>query len=385
MRIAVLNWRDLTHPEGGGAERYAQNVCAGLSARGHDVTFFCAAHGSAPRTETVDGYRVVRNGSRLSVYARTLAALRRIERAEGVFDVVVDTQNGVPFWAPTVTQAPVVALVHHVHREQWPVVFSPAVARFGWLLESRLAPAVYRGRQYVAVSARTRAELGDLGIDPGSVAVIHNGTDQARAEETPRSAAPTLLVLGRLVPHKRVELAVDVLARLLPAHPGLTLRVVGVGWWRDQIAAYAESVGLAEHVHLLGFVDETTKHHELASAWVALAPSAKEGWGLNVVDAASHGVPTVAHHGAGGLSESIVDGVTGLLVDDLDGLTAATSLLLTDADLRERLGRAARRRAATYTWDGTVTEWEALLAHVAAGGATVAWSDRDVDAVPLTA
>ena len=75
---------------------------------------------------------------------------------------------------------------------------------------------------------------------------------------------------------------------------------------------------MAKHVHLLGFVDEATKHHELASAWVALAPSAKEGWGLNVVDAASHGVPTVAHHGAGGLSESIVDGVTGLLVDDLD-------------------------------------------------------------------
>ena len=74
MRIAVLNWRDLTHPEGGGAERYAQNVCAGLSARGHDVTFFCAAHGSAPRTETVDGYRVVRNGSvsytHLDVYKR---------------------------------------------------------------------------------------------------------------------------------------------------------------------------------------------------------------------------------------------------------------------------------------------------------------------------
>ena len=142
---------------------------------------------------------------------------------------------------------------------------------------------------------------------------------------------------------------------------------------------------MAKHVHLLGFVDEATKHHELASAWVALAPSAKEGWGLNVVDAASHGVPTVAHHGAGGLSESIVDGVTGLLVDDLDGLTAATSLLLTDADLRERLGRAAQRRAATYTWAGTVAEWEALLAHVAAGGPTVAWSDRDVDAVPLTA
>ena len=49
MRIALLNWRDLTHPEGGGAERYAQTVCAGLARRGHDVTMFCAAH---PGTST---------------------------------------------------------------------------------------------------------------------------------------------------------------------------------------------------------------------------------------------------------------------------------------------------------------------------------------------
>ena len=211
-----------------------------------------------------------------------------------------------------------------------------------------MAPAVYRGRQYVAVSARTRAELGDLGIDTASVAVIHNGTDQARAEETPRSAAPTLLVLGRLVPHKRVELAVDVLARLLPAHPGLTLRVVGDGWWRDQIAAYAESVGLAEHVHLLGFVDGTTKHHELLPPGWPLAPAPRRAGG-SMSSMPRRTACHRGHHGAGGLSESIVDGVTGLLVDDLDGLTAATSLLLTDADLRERLGRAARRAATPGT------------------------------------
>ena len=53
-------------------------------------------------------------------------------------------------------------------------------------------------------------------------------------------------------------------------------------------------------VSLLGFVDEDTKHAELAAAWLALAPSVKEGWGLCVVEAASHGVPTIAYHDAGG-------------------------------------------------------------------------------------
>ena len=57
MRIAILNWRDLTHPEGGGAERYAVNIATGLVERGHTVTLLCADHGQAPRDEMVDGVR----------------------------------------------------------------------------------------------------------------------------------------------------------------------------------------------------------------------------------------------------------------------------------------------------------------------------------------
>lgn len=375
MRVAFLNWRDLTHPEGGGAERYAQNVCAGLARLGHDVTFFCAAHDDAPTEASIDGYRMFRQGGRLSVYPASLRRLRDIERREGVFDVVVDTQNGVPFAAPWVTGSPVVSLIHHVHREQWPVVFNPLVARIGWLVESRVAPRLYRGRQYVTVSGRTRDELEGLGVDPAAISVIHNGTDAPIGRVAARTAHPTIVVLGRLVPHKRVELAIDVLAALLPRHPGLRLRIVGDGWWREQVAAHAKDRDVAEHVDLLGFVDEATKHRELASAWIALAPSAKEGWGLNVVEAAAHGVPTLAHHGAGGLSESIVDGVTGILVHDTDGMVEAASKVLADESLRTRLGESAREHSRAFTWSGTIQAWEALLTHVACGGAPIAAID----------
>ena len=77
MRIAFLNWRDLSHPEGGGAERYAQTICAGLASRGHEVVLFCAAHGDAPALDHVDGYRIVRSGGRVGVYPSSLRALHR--------------------------------------------------------------------------------------------------------------------------------------------------------------------------------------------------------------------------------------------------------------------------------------------------------------------
>jgi len=378
VRIAFLSWRDLTHPEGGGAERYAQTVCAGLAAGGHDVTFLCAAHQDAPADEILDGYRILRAGSRTSVYPQAFRRLRALERADGPFDAVVDVQNGLPFASPLATRTPVIVLSHHVHREQWPVVFNPAIARTGWFLESRVAPRLYRGRQYVTVSCRSRDEMVGLGIDGGAISVIHNGTDLPTRSSGPRSADPTVVVLGRLVPHKRVEAAVDAVQALRHRVPGLRLRVIGAGYWHDEIAAHAEAVGAADIVDVLGYVDEATKHRELAAAWVSLAPSLKEGWGLNVVEAAAHGVPTVAFHGAGGLSESVQDGVTGLLAHDMDQFVAHTHRLLVDDDLRDEMGEASLLHAARFSWEETIDRWEHLLAYVAGGGAPLAEIDRDL-------
>ena len=331
------------------------------------MTLLCAAHGDAPAEERRDGFRVLRQGGRMGVYAASLRRLVALERAEGRFDVVVDTQNGVPFWAARVTRTPVVVLVHHVHREQWPIVFGRVASRAGWFLESRVAPRAFRGQQYVAVSQRTREELIELGVAPSAISIIHNGTEPPLATLAGRHPEPRLVVLGRVVPHKRIEHALEVVARLADRHPTLRLRVVGDGWWSDRVRERATALAVTDRVDLLGFVDEDTKHAELASAWLALAPSVKEGWGLCVVEAASHGTPTVAYEGAGGLSESIVHGRTGLLVADLDAMTTAVDELLGDASAREALGRAAMVHSEEFTWSRTVEAWESLLADRAAG------------------
>jgi glycosyltransferase involved in cell wall biosynthesis len=274
-----------------------------------------------------------------------------------------------------------VSLVHHVHREQWPVVFGRVMARVGWLLESRVSPRVYRGRPYVTVSGRSRDELAELGVRADDIHVIHNGTDRPMAVGLTRSPRPTVVVLGRLVPHKRVELAVDVLAKVRESLPDVELRIIGDGWWRDRVEQHVAEAGLEGAVHFLGYVDEVTKHRELSRAWLALAPSAKEGWGLNVVEAASHGVPTIAHHGAGGLSESVVDGSTGVLVDDVDEMaTRALHLLGAHAE-REAMGARAREHAALHTWEAAVDAWDSLLRSVVAEAdpARVLEADADAD------
>jgi glycosyltransferase involved in cell wall biosynthesis len=368
LRVLFLNWRDTSNPEGGGSERYVEQVAQRLVALGHDVTIFCAAHTEAPADERRDGVRFVRGGSKLGVYPHAL--WRILTRRFGRVDVVVDVQNGIPFCSRLVTRKPVVVLVHHVHREQWQVVYGRVMARLGWWIESRFAPRLYRRSQYVAVSGITRDELVTLGVDESRIAVVHNGTEPPLVTAAPRSTAPLLCVLGRLVPHKRVEHALETLRRLRDEQPGLRLAVVGHGWWDPQLREAAERLGVADRVDFTGFVDDVTKHATLAHSWVLLTPSLKEGWGLCVMEAASHGVPTVAYASAGGVAESVRHGETGLLVaDDLDAFVAATRRLLADAELRATMGAAARARALEFSWATTAAAFLTVL-RTAVGGRT---------------
>ncbi|WP_354058070.1 glycosyltransferase family 4 protein [Dietzia sp. 2505] len=404
-RILLLCWRDSTHPQGGGSERYLEHVADGLAAAGHTVVYRTSRSSGAPRWEvrpagvsaagvsaagaTGPGVTVSRGGGRFTVYPRALGAMLLGRLGVGPLgalrkpDVVVDTQNGVPFFARLATTAPVVVLVHHIHREQWPVA-GWLVARIGWWIESWLSPRVHSGSQYVTVSLPSADELADLGVDPARIAVVRNGLDPLPAGVRPgapgaRAEGPHLVVLSRLVPHKHVEDALDVLAALRRTHPGLVLDVIGSGWWSDRLREYAVDLGLdrgpdgtgprhpAGAVVFHGHVDEATKHRILAAASLHLMPSRKEGWGLAVSEAAQHGVPTIGYHHAAGLRDSIDDGETGLLVTDVAAMRSAAERLLADAGLRDRMGEAARRKAAGLSWPATGAAMAEVLTAVTEG------------------
>ena len=101
----------------------------------------------------------------------------------------------------------------------------------------------------------------------------------------------------------------------------------------------------------LGHVDERTKFEELSRAWVHVLPSLKEGWGLSIIEAARVGVPSVAYRSAGGVQESILEGVTGLLADGEPDLVERVRELLLDDDPASRPRRAkAALRTEQLTW-----------------------------------
>lgn len=368
--VLLLCWRDTGHPQGGGSEAYLQRIGAQLVESGVDVTMRTARYPGAPRRDVVDGVRVSRGGGRYSVYiwaglamvlARVgLGPLRRVRP-----DVVVDTQNGIPFLARLAYGRRVAVLVHHCHREQWPVA-GAVVGRLGWFVESKLSPRAHRHNQYVTVSLPSARDLTALGVNPGRIAVVRNGLDEAPADSltAARSATPRVAVLSRLVPHKQIEDALEAVAALRRRVPGLHLDIVGGGWWQQKLVDHAELLGITDAVTFHGHVDDDTKHEVLQRCWVHVLPSRKEGWALAVIEAAQHGVPTIGYRSSGGLTDSIVDDVTGLLVDDHAGLVDGMERLLTDHVLREQLGAKAQVRTGEFSWRQSADAMRAVLESV---------------------
>jgi glycosyltransferase involved in cell wall biosynthesis len=181
------------------------------------------------------------------------------------------------------------------------------------------------------------------------------------------SGTPRLAVLSRLVPHKQIEHALDATAALRQTVPDVHLDVIGDGWWANRLVEHATQLGIADVVTFHGHVDDETKHAILQRCWVHVLPSHKEGWALAVTEAAQHAVPTVGYRYSGGLTDSIVDGVTGLLVDDYAQLVEAVHGLLTDDVLRDQLGVKAQARSLEFSWALTTDAIREVLEAVVDG------------------
>jgi len=371
--VLLLCWRDTGHPQGGGSETYLQRIGALLAESGIAVTLRTARYAGAPRREVVDGVEISRGGGRHTVYIRAglamvaarlrLGPLRRVRP-----DVVIDSQNGLPFLARLAFGRRVVVLVHHCHRDQWPVA-GRILGSFGWFVESRLSPRLHRRNQYVTVSLPSARDLTCLGVDACRVAVVRNGLDEAPPATLlgERSPSPRVVVLSRLVPHKQIEDALEAIAVVRTRIPDAHLDVLGGGWWQERLVQRTEQLGISDAVTFYGHVDDATKHVVLQRSWVHVLPSRKEGWGLAVIEAAQHGVPTLGYRSSGGLTDSVIDGVTGLLVDGRDELSDSLEHLLIDRVLREELGAKAAARSREFSWAQSAAAMRSVLESVHAG------------------
>jgi glycosyltransferase involved in cell wall biosynthesis/2-polyprenyl-3-methyl-5-hydroxy-6-metoxy-1,4-benzoquinol methylase len=199
--------------------------------------------------------------------------------------------------------------------------------------------------------------------------VVHPPVDVRHYLGVPRAPEDFYLAFGRVVPYKRVDLAVGACARL-----GLPLKVAGDGRALDAVRAGAPPGGSIE---FLGRVSER-RRDELLSGARALLFAGEEDFGIVPVEAQAAGVPVIAY-GVGGAAETVRDGRTGVLFDEptVAGMESAIErfgrLSLAEADVRanaERFGRARFRAEMAAVIDAAATVAgvaEASSSHSASG------------------
>ncbi|OHV35867.1 glycosyl transferase family 1 [Parafrankia colletiae] len=350
-RIHMLAWRDLDDPESGGSELHADKVAEQWAAAGVDVSMRTALAPGHPESASRHGYQVVRKAGRYSVFPRTAVsgALGR----SGPWDGLVEIWNGMPFFSPVWARCPRVVFLHHVHAEMWRMVLSRRLAPIGETIEFRMAPPMYRRTRILTLSQSSRDEIIELlGLPARNISVIPPGIDPTFSPAGERSPHPLVLAVGRLVPVKRFDVLIEALIRAHDEHPSMEAVIVGEGYKRPALEARIAAAGASAWLRLVGRVDDDTLLGLYRRAWVLTSASAREGWGMTITEAAACGTPAVATKIAGH-TDAVVDGASGLLVENPHDLGKTLAGVLSDSELRLRLSTGAMAHAATFTWEQT--------------------------------
>ncbi len=384
MKITIVSAQASPLSALGGVDAGGQNLqvaelSAALTRQGHDVTVYTRRdeRGLPDEVLTEQGYRLVHVPAGparhvpkddllpyLGDFATFLQARWELDRPDVVH---------AHFWTSGLAALPAaravgVPLVQTFHalgtvekRYQGDADTSP---------EQRIGTEKMLGREAGRISATCADEMSELvsmGVPRPRISVVPCGVDVdhfvPEGDAVPKGRYPKRLVsVGRLVPRKGFATAIAALRALPDAElviaGGPDKRRLGRDEHARFLRSFAESMGVARQVQLVGRVDRTALPALLRSADVVVCTPWYEPFGVVPLEAMGCGVPVVAS-AVGGLTETVVDGITGRVVPPRKPRALAGTLhhLLGHASLREQYGAAGRDRAwARYGWDRVAAE-----------------------------
>jgi colanic acid/amylovoran biosynthesis glycosyltransferase len=201
----------------------------------------------------------------------------------------------------------------------------------------------------IAVSRAMEHTLRSLGCPPDKIVYNPCGTDcEAFGNANPGSNPPTFVAVGRFVEKKSPDLSLRAFVQVVRERPAARLRMIGDGPLREMCQGLARELGCQEAVTLLGAQPHDVVIQEMRAARafvqhsVVAADGDSEGTPVAILEAGAAGLPVVATRHAG-IPDVVVEGETGLLVDEHDVTDMARHMLrlVDEPQVAETLGRQA--------------------------------------------
>lgn len=342
----------------GGAERWYRNVAERLVADGHEVTYLTLRQWDRCGSAGVAGVEVRAVGPRMKLY--THAGRRRVlpPLVFGGGVLLFLMRKGRQFDAVHMASFPYFSLLaaalargsgryrlvvdwHEVWTSDYWIEYLGGVGgRIGWWVQLLCARVPQRAFCFSQMHARRLSRQGLR----GEVVVLRGEYDGPWHFDRVLSAAPLVVFAGRLIPEKRVELAVASVAAARARVPGLRAVFYGDGPERPALERTIRDYGLEEAVSAPGFVSSERVQADIHRALCVLLTSRREGYGMVVVEAAAAGTPSVVIAGDDNAAvELIAPGINGLVVERPEATLVADAI----ASVFES---GSRMRTATARW-----------------------------------
>jgi glycogen(starch) synthase len=362
--MRILFWSEQFWPSIGGIEVWGAGLLQRLQKRGHAFAVIAAEDHLASDTQNVyAGVSIYRFPFWTALADRKLGQLLNIKRAVAELkdsfasDLVHLNLTGpsVYFHLQTAGShpAPLLVSLHQPLEEQSgrsASVVSRVLRSSDWITGG--SNMVLDTARQLAPETTARSSLIRFGFDAPDL------VSQPLPLEEPR-----LLCLGRLVYEKGFDLVLTAFASLVKRFPRLRLIIGSDGPARPALERQSHELALADVVDFIGWVDFDKMPALFNSATVVVMPSRViEGFGFVALEAAMMGRPVVATR-SGGLSEAVIDGHTGLLVEreNSQAIAAAIAYLLDHPDIAVKMGQAAQWRAReSFNWERHVDAYDAL-------------------------
>ncbi|MFG2023082.1 glycosyltransferase [Streptomyces sp. NPDC048825] len=232
--------------------------------------------------------------------------------------------------------------------------YSKAAGRFRRVLRH------YRDVDRLLALTREDADLW-IGQGLNNVSYMPNPLPFMPDIPSPRTAN-VVVSMGRLHDQKGIDMLLDTWSEAAPRHPGWTLRIYGSGEDEELLKKRCTALGLDDSVEWMGSTGDVPG--ALRGGSVFVQSSRGEGFPLALMEAMATGLPCAAFDCAPGVREIVRDGEDGLLagLGNTGELARRLGTLMSDKELRDRMGDAARANIQRYRTDEIVRRWEELFA-----------------------
>jgi glycosyltransferase involved in cell wall biosynthesis len=309
VKILVVNWKDNSHKNAGGAEEYVSQLCLNWGQQGHEVFLLTSIHLDHEICSGIEKTKIVHRGGKYTAHVLLFLEVKKLMHTLN-FDLVIEVVNTIPFFfvskvARKQKNLKFYKLIFQTAEEIWDFQTPWPISKLGRLV---LEPTWMRiaSKNLIATISQSSADsFRRFGVDDSLILPIGNDkVDVSPIHQNRTEFRKDLVFCARLVKMKQPVDAIQgfLIAKELSIHlDESVLHIVGDG---EELRSLQKNFIHRKDVIFHGYVSSEARNQIYEKSRVILATSVREGWGLTVTEAARLGVIPVGYD-APGLRDSI--------------------------------------------------------------------------------